>query len=86
MLNIRWHSDHMQWLLHLQKQTRLGILPICGLFVCLFVCLNDLPIKGIRQTPTKGLNTKLATVNFSHTNIGLTSMIINHTNQEIVIQ
>ena len=23
-------------------------------FVCLFVCLDDLPIKGTRQTPTRG--------------------------------
>ena len=40
----------------------------------LFVFTNDLPFKGTRQTPTK-----LATANLSHTNIELSSMIMNIT-------
>ena len=31
-------------------------------------------VKGTLQTPTRGINTKLATANLSQTNIGLTSM------------
>ena len=50
------------------------------------VCLNDLPIQGTRQTQKGDINTKLATTNLSHINIGLTSMIMNCTNQETVIQ
>ena len=46
-----------------------------SMFVCLFVCLNDLPIKGTLQTPTKGYKHQLATANLSHSNIGFTQEI-----------
>ena len=35
----------------------------CILFVCLFVCL----FKGTQQTPTRDINTELATANLTHT-------------------
>ena len=47
---------------------------------------NDLPNEGARQLPQGDRNTNLATANLSHTIIGLTSMIMNCTNQETVIQ
>ena len=50
--------------------------------VCLFV---DLAIKGTWQTPTKGYKHQAGNSQFPHTNIGLTSMIMNSTNQEVVI-
>ena len=47
--------------------------------VLLFVCLDDLPAKGTHKLPLRYINTKLATANLSHTNIGLMSMIMNYT-------
>ena len=43
------------------------------------------PSKELGKLPQGDINTKLAT-NLSRTNIGLTSMIMKCTNQEIVIQ
>ena len=54
-------------------------------FKSLFVC-DNLPVKGTRQNFRRDINTKLTTANFSHTNTGLTSMNMNCTTQEIVIQ
>ena len=57
------------------------------LSVCLFVCLYDLPIKGTQKTLTMGYKHQASnSQTLHHTNIGLTSMIMNGTNQEIVIQ
>ena len=53
-------------------------------FVCLFVCLfiqMIFPPRELGQLPQWDLNAKLATTNLSHTNMGLTSMIMNYTNQ-----
>ena len=42
--------------------------------------------RELGKLPQRVVNTTLATANLSHTNTGLTSMIMNCTNQEIVIQ
>ncbi len=52
---------------------------VCVLFVFVWF-LDDLPIQGTRQTPKGGY--KLTTANLIHTNIGLTSMIMNFQKQE----
>jgi hypothetical protein len=44
------------------------------------------PSRELGKLPQRDINTKLAPANLSHTNIGLTSMVMNYTNQEIVIQ
>ena len=44
------------------------------------------PSRELGKPTQRDINTKLATANLSHTKIGLTSMIMNYTNQEIVIQ
>ncbi len=56
--------------------------PVC-LFVCLFVQMI-FPWRELGKLPHGDINTKLATANLSHTNIGLTSMIMSCTNREIV--
>ena len=45
----------------------------------------DLPIKELGKLTQGDMHTKLARANLSHTKIGLTSMIMNCTNKEIVI-
>ena len=43
-----------------------------GVFVCLFVCFDFLPIKGARQTPKREYKRQAdTTANLSKTNIGL---------------
>ena len=42
--------------------------------------------RELSKLPLVDMNTKLATANLSYTNIGLTSMIMNYTIQEIVFQ
>ena len=54
-----------------------------NVFVCLFVWMI-FPSRELGN-PKGDVNTKLATANLSHTNIGWRSMIISYTNQEIVI-
>ena len=44
------------------------------------------PSRELSKLSQGDINTKLATANLSHTNIGLASLIMNYTNQEIVIQ
>ena len=58
-------------------------------FVWLFVypCVQMIfPSRELGKLPRGDINTKLATANLSHMNIGLTSMIMTCTNQDILIQ
>ena len=57
--------------------------------VCLSVCLSVFVIflsNELSKLPQWDISTNVVTANLSNTNFGLTSMIMNCTNQEIVIQ
>ena len=67
------------------QSKRLSVYLFVVVFACLFIGMI-FQSKKVSKLTQEDMNGKLATTNLSHTDIGLTSMITNCTNQEIVIQ